>query len=133
MLHPSLRSFIINALRRAWGRSWAKRECLNRAKSECSDGSRHRVHFLCATCGSYHYHKAIQVDHIIPVMGLAGFDTWEGVIERMFCGPDSLQVLCKSCHKKKSAEEAGVRAKVKRERKPAKTGASRPTKRELSE
>lgn len=115
-MHPSLRGFIINALRRAWGKSWAKRNCLESAKSECKDG-RYRVQFQCACCKQQFHFKEVQVDHIVPVLGLAGFDTWEGVIERMFVGPEGLQVLCKPCHKEKSATEAGVRANAKRSKK----------------
>jgi hypothetical protein len=46
------------------------------------------------------------VDHIVPVVDPAGRDnTWDAIIRRMFCEPGGLQLLCKECHDKKTAEE----------------------------
>lgn len=59
--------------------------------------------------------KNIFVDHIIPVVDPAiGWTTWDDCIERMFCEPENLQLLCKSCHAEKSLEETGI-AKDRRE------------------
>jgi hypothetical protein len=48
----------------------------------------------------------IFIDHIDPVIDPdVGFQSWDVVIERMFCDSDNLQLLCKDCHDKKTAEE----------------------------
>lgn len=48
----------------------------------------------------------IFVDHIVPVIDpLTGFTTWDELIERMFVEEEGLQVLCKSCHDRKTADE----------------------------
>jgi 5-methylcytosine-specific restriction endonuclease McrA len=59
--------------------------------------------------------KAIFVDHIIPVVDPAvGWTTWDDCIERLFCEPENLQLLCKACHSEKSREEIDI-AKKRRE------------------
>jgi 5-methylcytosine-specific restriction endonuclease McrA len=68
-------------------------------------------HFQCAACLSNFPATAVQVDHIIPVVGRDGFSTWDDYIERMFVDKEGFQVLCKLCHKKKTLEEKGERDK----------------------
>jgi hypothetical protein len=54
----------------------------------------------------------VQVDHINPVVDPAkGFINWDIYIDRIFCEVDKLQVLCRSCHKEKTAEEKLLRKK----------------------
>jgi len=56
----------------------------------------------------------IAVDHIHPVIHPAkGWQGWDTYIRRLFCGRDGLQLLCKECHDKKSAEENRIRRGVK--------------------
>lgn len=62
--------------------------------------------------------KNIFVDHIVPIVDPAkGFESWDVVIENMFCDSDNLQILCLKCHKAKSQEEIDIakarRAKLK--------------------
>jgi hypothetical protein len=108
-------SFIKSAIRAAfnkWGPKWA---CLKAARVE-------RGIYRCAGYGKKH-HRApasipalvpkgnkkrqnnIFVDHIIPVGGPGDKDRWNGVIDRLYCEIDGLQVLCKSCHDLKTKEE----------------------------
>ena len=42
------------------------------------------------------------------------FPAKEDLYERLFCNEDNLQVVCKSCHKKKSVAENKLRRKTKR-------------------
>ena len=50
--------------------------------------------------------KEIQIDHIKPVIDPAtGFTTWDKYINRLFCEVSNFQILCISCHKKKTKDE----------------------------
>lgn len=50
--------------------------------------------------------KNIFVDHIDPVVDpKEGFTDWNTYVDRLFCEQDNLQLLCKSCHDKKSERE----------------------------
>jgi hypothetical protein len=52
-----------------------------------------------------------QIDHISPIIPiLKGWKfTYDEFIERTFCGSENLQLLCKSCHHKKTQEENELR------------------------
>ena len=65
-------------------------------------------HYKCAQCGDVFPAKEVQVDHIQPVIPISGFVSWDETIKRMLCEKDGLQVLCKSCHHKKSLEERAL-------------------------
>jgi len=68
-------------------------------------------HYLCAYCLGEFPNKEVQVDHINPVVPSSGFTTWDDFINRLFCNEEQLQVLCKSCHAKKTKEENKQRKK----------------------
>jgi hypothetical protein len=59
-------------------------------------------HYVCAACEAAFPAKDVQVDHIVPV---GKFETWDKVIENMFCEGHNLQVLCKDCHNVKTQLE----------------------------
>lgn len=62
--------------------------------------------YRCADCAELFGAKELAIDHIEPVVPVTGWDSWDEVINRMFCGPEGFQVLCKTgCHKKKSDAE----------------------------
>jgi hypothetical protein len=46
--------------------------------------------------------KEVEVDHMV---GMGKGLTWDEFINRLFCEATNLQVLCKPCHKEKSAKE----------------------------
>lgn len=71
-------------------------------------------HYLCRVCQIAYPAKQVEVNHIIPVIPTTGFDSWDGVISRLFCEEDGLEVLCKPCHKaitKLENEERKLNAK----------------------
>jgi 5-methylcytosine-specific restriction endonuclease McrA len=70
-------------------------------------------HFKCAHCKKHFPAKGVEVNHIIPVVPVTGFDSWDGVIARMFCPKEQLEVLCKPCHKLVSAKEREDRKRHK--------------------
>lgn len=58
--------------------------------------------------------RNVAVDHINPVVcPEAGFTTWDDMIDRMFVEADGFQVLCKSCHDKKTGDERKIRKENK--------------------
>lgn len=76
-----------------------------------------RGKYLCAGCNqvvplTVDKKKNVFVDHKEPVVDPEeGFVSWDVYIERMFCEESNLQVLCKDCHDRKSAEEREARKK----------------------
>lgn len=78
-----------------------------------NDGSRSKrdsVQYLCSECGSWEKGTKVAVDHRIPVIDPEiGFVDWNTLVARMFCEEENLQVLCDSCHKKKTDAETATR------------------------
>lgn len=112
-----IRSFITSTIRSGFRRWPEKYEALNKAKvgkKKNQQTGRLAEHYRCASCKKHYTAKDVQVDHIDPVVPLTGFTTWDSFIERLFCTAKELQVLCKTCHKNKTKEEAAERKKFKR-------------------
>lgn len=85
--------------------------------------------FKCEKCGQLMYHgkssssfdkkketypdilwETPELDHINSVVDVKdGWQGWDEYINRLFCGPDDLLVLCKACHKGVSSEEMNKR------------------------
>lgn len=85
--------------------------------------------FKCESCGQLMYNGKSQksfeklkekyatiiwetpeLDHVDSVVDVdKGWQGWDVYIERLFCGPDDLKVLCKACHKGVSREEMNQR------------------------
>lgn len=42
----------------------------------------------------------VEINHIVPVVPSSGFDSWDGIIKRMFCEKDGFEVLCRECHQR---------------------------------
>lgn len=95
-------SFIRSALRQAWNKWPPKYEALKRA-SVPYDGpdKRRKKSFRCANCGELFKQTDVQVDHIIECGTLRTFEDIGPFCQRLFVGPEKLQILCKPCHKEK--------------------------------
>lgn len=117
----SYRFLISSALRRVWSLySPTRKEALEIAKMELTlinkDGSiskRKKFMYLCQGCGKFFDKKEVQVDHIEPVGSVPDWPgnpgDWEKYIKAVNCEVENLQILCKPCHNKKSAEENAQR------------------------
>lgn len=77
-------------------------------------------HLICAACGASTHEKLAAVDHIVPVVGPEGFVSWDLFYERLMSPSSNLQVLCETCHKKKSKDETAGRRQFKKANKPPK-------------
>jgi 5-methylcytosine-specific restriction endonuclease McrA len=107
------RTFITGVLRSGFRKYPSKYETLKEAsvgKKLNQKTKRIAEHFKCAECKQDYPAKEVNVDHVNPVVcPVEGFVNWDVYIKRMFCGKENLQVLCKTCHDLKSAEERKVR------------------------
>jgi 5-methylcytosine-specific restriction endonuclease McrA len=103
---------IMSALRRIWLYSENRKEAIKRDVT--SDGYRR-----CNKCRALTEDYA--VDHDPSVVPTIGWDSWDGVITRMFCDSDKLQILCHPCHSRKSSGEANTRKESRAKKKLANT------------
>lgn len=102
------RSWVVSLLRRGSMRFPPRNEALRAAKTEKKINEktgRMAQHYRCAECLQEFPAKEVQVNHIDPVIGDSGFIDWDTYIERMFCPVENLNVLCRTCHDVKSAQE----------------------------
>lgn len=103
------KSFIVSVLRHGSRRWPPKYETLNEAKTKKKINKktgRMAQHYRCASCRKDFALSSVQVDHIDPVVDPAtGFIDWNTFITRLFCDKGNLQVLCKTCHTKKTKKE----------------------------
>lgn len=99
--------FIRSGLRSKFTRWPPKYEALLAARRNvgAKKTSRQKYEYKCAECKKWFKGKEVEVDHIVPAGSLKCGDDLAGFVERVFCGKDKLQVLCKPCHKAKTAEE----------------------------
>jgi 5-methylcytosine-specific restriction endonuclease McrA len=99
-------SFVMSALRRAqWPPKYASiARAYVRDGVNPKTGKPCKLH-RCPQCSQLYPKGQMQADHINPVVPLSGFDSWDGVISRLYCEADNFQPICKSCHKIKSKQE----------------------------
>ena len=104
-------TFVRSALRAAFRKWPPKFDVLKKARTSARinpASGRMAMHYKCALCGTDFPMKGIQVDHIKPVVP-KNFTTWDDFINRLYCEKKGLQVLCKPCHKTKTAKEREAR------------------------
>lgn len=110
-----IKGFIISVLRAGTRRWPPKHNVKNAAKTEKKINpatGRLAQHYQCKLCKKEYTSTNVEVDHIQPVVDPdKGFIDWNSYIERLFCDEEGLQVLCTSCHDKKSKKETKRRTK----------------------
>lgn len=87
---------------RRWPPKWEVLKNARIGKKLNKKTGRKALHYRCAVCGKEFVQSRVQVDHILPI---GSCKTWDEFIEKLFCEKDNLQVLCKSCHKRKTKKE----------------------------
>jgi hypothetical protein len=118
-----LKVLLFSTLRGVFKKTPMYNQARSRAKEEYFTDSKHgkkirRVHYICAICdGRFEDrvgNREVQIDHLEPVINPeTGFVDFNTYIDRLFCPTEGLQLLCKSCHSKKSKEENKLRKKKK--------------------
>ena len=101
-------SFIKSALRTASVRWPPRYSVLNDAfvgKRINPRSGRVAKFYRCNSCENEYVGADVQVNHIIPVVPITGFTSWDDIIERLFCEKSGLEVLCIPCHKNVTKEE----------------------------
>ena len=106
MTEAAFWSFIRSALRQK--SRWWKPIAQAKAKAKRAYKGplkRQKFEYQCAECLNWFPDKKINVDHRIPAGTLRCADDLPGFVERLFCEVDNLQVLCTTCHDKKTQLE----------------------------
>lgn len=101
-------SFVKSALRSASQRWPPKYTVLSKAcigQQLNPKSGRLAKFYTCNRCNNSFPMKEVEVNHITPVVPVEGFDSWDKVIERLFCEEEGLEVVCKPCHKIITKEE----------------------------
>ena len=106
MTESAFWSFIRSALRQK-SRWWKPiTECKMKARRAYKGSNkRQKYEYQCNECKGWFAEKQINVDHIIPAGSLNCAQDLPGFVERLFCEQENLQVLCTSCHDKKTKLE----------------------------
>lgn len=99
------RSFIRQAMRKAWQRWPPRYEALHAVKRDYKGSNpRQKFEYQCALCLGWFSGKEITVDHITPwgkIDDLSLHEAWA----RLLVPIEQLQCLCGKCHDVKTAEE----------------------------
>ena len=106
MTESAFWSFIRSALRQKsrWWKPIAQAKAKAKRKYK-GPNKRQKFEYQCATCLEWFPDKKINVDHIVPAGTLRCANDLPGFVERLFCEVDNLQVLCTTCHDKKTQNE----------------------------
>ena len=98
-------SRIRSALRRA-NRFWKpiKNTELAARREYQGENKRQKWEYQCAHCKGWFTRKEVEVDHIIPAGSLRCYEDLAPFVQKLFA-EEGYQVLCKSCHTEKTAEE----------------------------
>jgi 5-methylcytosine-specific restriction endonuclease McrA len=66
---------------------------------------RQKFEYQCNICKNWFPEKNINVDHIIPAGSLNCANDLPEFVERLFVEIEGLQLLCSTCHDKKTKQE----------------------------
>ena len=98
-------TFIRSSIRQAWNKYPVKYQALKQAevgRQINKKTGRLAKHYRCNICGKHFPAKEVQVDHILGVGVLKKRSDLPEFYDRMFCGVEDLQVVCKPCHQLKT-------------------------------
>ena len=106
MTESAFWSFIRSGLRQK-SRWWKPiTQCkLNAKRTYKGPNKRQKFEYQCNSCKKWFAEKNINVDHVLPAGSLNCANDLPGFVERLFVEVEGLQVLCSTCHDKKTAKE----------------------------
>lgn len=106
MTESAFWSFIRSALRQK-SRWWKPiTQCKMKSRRPYKGpNKRQKFEYQCKQCLKWFPDKKVNVDHIIPAGTLKCAQDLPGFVERLFCEVGNLQVLCTTCHDKKTKDE----------------------------
>lgn len=116
------RNLIKGAIRRVFSRSELRQQALDAALvKDYHDPNRKRVSRWgrCASCKTLTPLYLLEIDHmdpIIPVGETLEEQSWDKVIDSIWCDERRLQALCDSCHNTKTKTENTERRRLKKEK-----------------
>ena len=114
MNEAQFKAFIVSMIRRQTMRWKPKSEVKRKARVsrgmyECAGCGKHGPATLPPPKGKKRRINNALVDHIEPVIDpKVGFVDWNTYMDRMFVEEDGLQLLCHSCHTKKTQQERDI-------------------------
>lgn len=93
-------SFIRSGLRRKF-MMWPAQYVVRKAacRPYVGDNKRQQWEFQCQKCKKWVMGKETNVHHKIPCGTLTCYADLPGFVERLFCEPQDLELICKTCHK----------------------------------
>lgn len=92
--------FIRSGLRRMWMR-WPAQYAVRKAAARPYVGpnKRQQWEFQCQKCREWFIGRETNVHHKVPCGALTSYTDLPNFVERLFCEPDRLELICKTCHK----------------------------------
>ena len=114
------RGLLKGAIRRVFSRSEVRRAVVEASRIVYTDPARPRVTKLsmCSTCKQPVPTYLLQVDHVEPIVKVTETLedlSWDELVNRIWCGEENLEPVCKPCHTIKSKAENALRRKHKKE------------------
>ena len=99
-----------------------RKDSFNAAKVRVEDGfykngnPRFKTLIRCNSCEELFHRDEIQMDHVKPVVDVAGRSTWDNHIFSLLPEKSGWQPLCKGCHHEKTQAENAERRKNKKDK-----------------
>ena len=99
--------YILNILRKGTIAWHGRTDCLNKSRKrflvgEFKNGNpKYLFKYPCAKCEKWFVRQEVDVDHIDEVGPYQG--DLHAYSKRLYCDQENLQILCKSCHKRKTS------------------------------
>lgn len=115
------RGLLKGAIRRTFSRSELRKQILDNALvKDYHDPNRKRVTRWgkCAECKTMTPLYLLEIDHkepIIPIGETLEDQTWDKVVDSVWCDERKLQALCDPCHNRKTQTENAERRRLKKE------------------
>ena len=123
MTEAAFRNWILNILR-GKSRMWKPIQEVRKAaqRKYVGDNKRRKWIYECSICHSLVPAEELNIHHIVPVVDIEGFTTYEDYINRLFCEADNLIACCVNCHNHIHENDKSIKKEmrdIKKEKEPA--------------